>query len=177
MATVLLTPIAFVDDQALIQLAKPIKQQFQYDLRIVDIHLELDDCYNAERTQYSANDVLEKLIGAHPDNDSKIVGVTDLDLYIPVLTFIFGQAYLNGRAAIVSAHRLRNEYYGLDPNTDLFWKRLEKLIIHELGHSFGLIHCSNLDCVMISSTYVEEIDQKSINLCDDCFRKISNNII
>ncbi len=177
MGTVLLTPIAFIDDQALVQLAKPIKQQYKCDLRIIDTHFELDDCYNAERTQYSANTILKKLIDAYPDNDSKIVGVTELDLYIPVLTFIFGQAYLNGRAVIVSTHRLRNEYYGLESNNDLYWQRLKKLIIHELGHSFGLIHCSNLACVMISSTYVEEIDQKSINLCDNCYRTISNSLI
>ena len=174
MDTVLLTPISFIDDQLLKGLAIQIKQQFGYDLKIVDTHIELDDCFNAARIQYSANDLLEKLVGVCPNNNSKIIGVTELDLYIPVLTFIFGQAYLNGRAAIVSTHRLRNEYYGMEPNPDIFWERLEKLVIHELGHSFGLIHCSNLNCVMISSTYVEDIDQKSVRMCDDCSRIINH---
>ena len=172
MGTVYLTPISFSENQILIKLASPIKKQFRYDLRIVDAEIVLDDFFNADRRQYSANEILEKLKGEYPDNKSIIVGVTELDIYIPVLTFIFGQAYLNGRAAIVSTYRLRNEYYGMIPNSDIFLQRLEKLVVHELGHSFGLIHCNNPNCVMISSTYVEEIDQKSANLCDYCSRLI-----
>ena len=131
MGTVYLTPISFSENQILIQLASPIKKQFRYDLRIVDTDILVDDCFNAERRQYSANEILEKLKGAYPDNKSIIVGVTELDIYIPVLTFIFGQAYLNGRAAIVSTYRLRNEYYGMIPNSDIFLQRLEKLVVHE----------------------------------------------
>jgi archaemetzincin len=168
MDKVLLTPISFYEEQLLEKLTKPIKQQFQCTTKITNAQITIDDCFNAERQQYSANCMLQRLVEIDSSNDSIIVGITELDLYVPVLTFIFGQAYLNGNAAIVSSYRLRNEYYGMKPDSGLLWKRLEKLIMHELGHSFGLTHCSNLNCVMISSTYVEDIDQKSSILCDDC---------
>jgi archaemetzincin len=91
-----------------------------------------------------------------------------MDLYIPVLTFVFGEAQLDGMAAIVSTHRLQNQFYGLPHDDDLMLRRLEKEVIHELGHTFGLFHCRQFECVMRSSTYVEEIDLKRADLCDAC---------
>jgi archaemetzincin len=102
----------------------------------------------------------------------KILGVTELDLFIPIFTFLFGEAQLNGIGALVSTHRLHNQFYGIPENKKLLRSRLLKEAIHELGHTFGLIHCFTLKCVMKSSTYVEEIDQKSINFCRVCEQKI-----
>jgi archaemetzincin len=99
--------------------------------------------------------------------------ITDFDLYVPVLTFVFGEAQLNGKAAIVSAHRLYPEFYGLPPNEDLFLARLIKEMNHELGHTYGLRHCLNFECVMHSSSNVDEIDIKGEALCKKCFEKIS----
>jgi archaemetzincin len=91
-----------------------------------------------------------------------------VDMYIPILTYIFGQASLNGKTGVVSLYRLRNEHYGLEPDYELLIERFNKVIIHELGHTFGLIHCSNLVCVMRSSTYVEDLDQKNKSFCSRC---------
>jgi archaemetzincin len=98
--------------------------------------------------------------------------VTELDLFIPIFTFLFGEAQLNGLAALVSTHRLHNQFYGIPEDKELLKNRLLKEGIHELGHAFGLIHCFTLKCVMKSSTYVEEIDQKSLNFCKACQQKI-----
>ena len=89
-------------------------------------------------------------------------------MYIPVLTFVFGEARLNGRCAVVSSYRLDNKFYGLPDNPALLQERLLKEAIHELGHTYGLLHCHNPECVMKSSTYVEEIDFKSSRFCDKC---------
>ena len=86
----------------------------------------------------------------------------------PILTFIFGQAFLDGRCGIASVYRLRNERYGIEADEQVFTDRLRKEVIHELGHTFGLIHCQNPVCVMRSSTYVEDIDQKSWSFCSKC---------
>ena len=108
MDKVLLTPISFYEEQLLKKLAKPIKQQFQCTTKITNAKITIDDCFNAERQQYSANCMLQRLVEIDSSNDSIIVGITELDLYVPVLTFIFGQAYLNGNAAIVSSGAITN---------------------------------------------------------------------
>ena len=75
---------------------------------------------------------------------------------------------LNQQTAIASVYRLRNELYGLKQDEDLLLDRTIREVIHELGHTFGLIHCNNSACVMRSSTYVEDIDQKSHRMCIKC---------
>jgi len=91
-----------------------------------------------------------------------------VDLFIPVLTFVFGQAQLGGKAAVVSTLRLKQEYYELPPNETVFLERLGKEAVHELGHTFGLVHCLNQGCVLNASTYVEEIDLKEADFCPEC---------
>ncbi|HEY6951748.1 MAG TPA: hypothetical protein VI758_05035, partial [Bacteroidota bacterium] len=75
---------------------------------------------------------------------------------------------LAGTAAVVSTHRLQNQFYGLPVDDLLMQERLQKEIVHELGHTFGLYHCRQFECVMRSSTYVEEIDLKHTGLCGAC---------
>ena len=98
----------------------------------------------------------------------RILGVTGVDLYIPVLTFVFGQAQLAGPGAILSTYRLQNEFYGLPPNPDMLLDRVIKEATHELGHCFGLVHCPDFRCVMNASTYVEEVDLKGDWYCPEC---------
>ena len=125
-----------------------------------------------ERNQYSSSAIIERLEEDLPPAASRVLAVTGLDLYIPVLTFVFGEARLNGRCAVVSSYRLDNKFYGLPDNPALLQERLLKESIHELGHTFGLFHCHNPDCVMKSSTYVEEIDFKTSRFCDKCSDKL-----
>jgi archaemetzincin len=96
------------------------------------------------------------------------LGVTDLDLYIPVLTFVFGEAQLAGGRAVVSTLRLRQEFYGLPADPELLGERLLKEALHELGHTYGLRHCPDYTCVMSSSNGVERIDLKSAEFCPTC---------
>ena len=104
-----------------------------------------------------------------PFSDSlKTIGIFNVDLFVPILTFIFGQAFLGGHAGIASLYRLGNERYGIPKDSELTLDRFRKEVIHELGHTFGLIHCVNPACVMRSSTYVEDIDQKEAHLCSRC---------
>ena len=105
-----------------------------------------------------------------------MIGVTDLDLFIPVLSYIFGQAYLGGSAALVSGYRLQNSRYGLADDQQLYVTRLLKCMVHELGHACGLIHCSHPGCVMLATTYVEEIDQKSDHFCSVCHSNLVRQV-
>jgi archaemetzincin len=94
--------------------------------------------------------------------------VTEIDLYIPVLTFVFGEAQLSDGGAVVSAHRLRQEFYGMPTDPELLHQRLLKEALHELGHTYGLRHCPDYNCVMSASNGVERIDLKRDEFCPAC---------
>ena len=137
-------------------------------LHRIDLSFDLRPYYAPERRQHHATLLLATLLRHLPEPRGKIVGVTCEDLFIPVLTFVFGQSQLDGPAAIVSTYRLHNEFYGLPADEDLLRARTVKEIVHELGHAFGLVHCRDQRCVMRASTYVEEVDLKDATFCAVC---------
>jgi archaemetzincin len=98
----------------------------------------------------------------------RVLGVAAVDLYIPILTFVFGEAQMGGPCAVLSAHRLRQEFYGLPEDKSLLLQRLIKEAVHELGHTLDLTHCDDYSCVMAPSHAVEWIDLKESTLCDRC---------
>ncbi len=165
-------PVGEVEEALLLFLKQSVSQTFKVQARIRNCQFNLAPTYDPERDQYNSNGLLLDLINNPPPETMKILGVTDLDLFIPIFTFLFGEAQLNGIGALVSTHRLRNQFYGISEDPDLLRTRLLKEGIHELGHTFGLVHCFALKCVMKSSTYVEEIDQKSVTFCRTCEQTI-----
>ena len=160
-----IVPIGGVEETLLLFLKQSISQTFKIEARIHNRPFDLASVYDAIRDQHHSSGLLLQLINDIPHGTLKILGVTELDLFIPIFTFLFGEAQLNGKGALVSAHRLHNQFYGIPENERLLKDRLFKESVHELGHTFGLIHCFTLKCVMNSSTYVEEIDQKSADFC------------
>jgi archaemetzincin len=130
--------------------------------------LNLRAAYDSSRKQTNSTALLVQILNRSAAPSRKSIAIVEVDLFIPILTFVFGEAQLGGPAAIVSAHRLCNGFYGLPNDKAVMIDRLEKEIIHELGHTFGLYHCHQFECVMRSSTYVEEIDMKRASPCGDC---------
>ena len=130
----------------------------------VDAAFTLD----ARRNQYHATSILRRLRDVEPDEQVRAIGITRLDLFVPILTFVFGEAELGGRCAVVSLHRLDERYYGLPARDELLRERLVKEAVHELGHTFGLRHCDNWRCVMASSHAVDRLDIKERDFCSLC---------
>lgn len=128
--------------------------------------------FDTSRGQYNSRILLGQLLRDRRRPDARILGVTGVDLFIPVLTFVFGEAQLDGAAAVVSTHRLAPERYGLPAEPALLRQRLGVEAVHELGHTCGLVHCHAARCVMGSSTYVEEIDLKSHRFCARCLAAV-----
>jgi archaemetzincin len=128
--------------------------------------------FDASRGQHNSRIMLTQLLETASRKADRILGVTSVDLFIPVLTYVFGEAQLDGRAAVISFHRLDNQVYGLPPAPDVLFDRLCKEALHELGHTYNLLHCHDDRCVMASSTYVEGIDLKLGQFCRSCLEMI-----
>lgn len=124
--------------------------------------------FEVGRNQYYSTKILKELLKEVPDDARKLLGVTDKDLCIPILTYVFGEAQLGGTAALVSLARLRQEHYGVAPDRPLLLARLRKESLHELGHTFGLIHCPSRECVMYLSNTVVDVDSKGRSFCRAC---------
>ncbi len=165
---------ATLASEGLRRLETSVAAQFGAPATTLPSDLNIDRAYDQSRGQFNSTALLALLLNVHPSPVDKKILVVDVDLYIPVLTFVFGEAQLNGTAAIVSTHRLHNQFYGLPHDENLVLTRLEKEIIHELGHTFGLYHCRQFECVMRSSTYVEEIDLKKAELCASCHSSLKS---
>lgn len=150
------------------RVAEDVSRELHHPVELRDCSLDISHFYNPGRRQYDANSLLTMISQRAPVDAVRVIGMVRVDLYIPILTYIFGQARLNGYTGVASLYRLRNEHYGLEPDYELLIDRFSKVIIHELGHTFGLIHCSNPVCVMRSSTYVEDLDQKYKQFCHRC---------
>jgi archaemetzincin len=168
MSYIYIVPIELEDHSYLDRLEMFIFQTFHLQTKRKEFKINIKDAFDPGRAQYNSSLILRQLITTPPPDAEKILGVLDVDLFIPILTFVFGEAQLKGIGAAVSTHRLHNEFYGLPENREETNDRLLKEAIHELGHTFGLIHCLQPRCVMNSSTYVENIDQKPAELCPLC---------
>ena len=117
--------------------------------------------YDRARGQYNSTRILERLPRGQ-------IAVTDVDLFIPILEYVFGEAELGGRRGIVSTYRLRQEFYGLPPDPALLRERIIKEARHEWGHALGLRHCYRYDCVMRASPSVDQVDLKGAEFCESC---------
>lgn len=126
--------------------------------------------YDPERKQYLSTAILDKLQRQLPPWTLKLLGITNVDLFVPYLNFVFGEAYVDGKAAVISLHRLRPEFHNQPPNPDLLRERALKEAVHELGHTFGLSHCDDPRCVMRFSTDIADTDRKGPDFCPNCAR-------
>ena len=161
-------PFNKVDLNIIRKLALQLERKFGYKVKIGKEMNIPSSAFNPKRNQYLSPVLLSKLKQKIPRDAMKILGVIDVDLYVPQLNFVFGQAELGGKVALISITRLRQEYYGLKPNQKLFELRILKEATHELGHCFGLNHCPNPRCVMHFSNSLQDTDYKSHEFCANC---------
>lgn len=163
-----LLPVGTVDMRLLDWLAKALANTFHMPSEIVGPAFDTSFALHAERQQYHSSEILARMQKYVNGGTWRLLGVTGLDLYIPILTFVFGEAETRGLCALVSYHRLRQQFYGLPESPELHANRLLIESIHELGHTLRLAHCDDYRCVMAPSHAVEWIDIKESGFCEDC---------
>ncbi|MBC8320366.1 MAG: archaemetzincin family Zn-dependent metalloprotease [Bacteroidetes bacterium] len=166
--SILLISHGLFEKDFLEKIATEVAREFLLAVNIEESHIDMSEFYDPNRRQYDGNKLLIEIDSMPSSEIVKKVGLFRVDLFIPILTYIFGQAAFKGSTGIASLYRLRNEQYGMKKDDTLLLNRFAKVVIHELGHTFGLIHCHIPTCVMRSSTYVEDIDQKDIHFCLRC---------
>jgi archaemetzincin len=154
-------------------LAASLARTFRTPCRIRPENCEIAFAFDEKRGQYHSTAILQRLERTM-DPDARVLAVTECDLFVPVLTFVFGEAQLQGNCAVVSSARLREEHYGMPPSEVLLRERLVKEAAHELGHTFGLRHCYDWRCVMASSHAVERLDVKGADFCGQCRKPVFN---
>lgn len=131
------------------------------------------EAYDKMRGQYQSVEIMKAAARNVPVDATRLLAITEADLAIPTLTFLFGQAQLDGQIAVVSLARLRQEFYGLEPDEGLLRERLGKEVLHEMGHTFGLTHCHDPKCAMSLATHVGLVDRKEESYCMNCGIRIA----
>ncbi len=160
------------DLELLDQLAGGLAHVLRLPCRVREQTLDAHFAFDAFRNQHYSTAILQRLVPLAQEDDIRLLGIATPDLFVPVLTFVFGEAQLGGPCALVSLHRLREEFYGLPPRPELLSERLLKEALHELGHTFGLRHCLDWSCVMASAHAVERLDLKNADYCARCRRSV-----
>jgi len=158
------------------RIAKEVSLVMNCPVKVKDGHIDLSDFFDSSRRQYDGNKILKQIDTIYSSESYRTIGLFNVDLFIPILTYIFGQAYLNGITGIVSIYRLSNERYNIAADENILLERTIKEVVHELGHTLGLIHCHTTTCVMRSSTYVEDLDQKGAGFCSNCMDLLKEKV-
>jgi archaemetzincin len=161
-------PVGAVARESLEWIEAAATEWFPFPVRRLPAMPVPEGCYDAARGQYQSFIMMQALARQAPRDAERILGITEGDLGTPVLTFLFGQAQLDGLVALVSLSRLRQEFYGLPPDDSLLRDRTIKEVLHELGHTFGLKHCMDAGCTMTLSTHIQLVDAKGAGFCGSC---------
>jgi archaemetzincin len=154
-----------IEKEIIEKAVQAMKKQFNVD---AEFFKEIPIPWTAERNnQIKASDLLlsEREI-LENNNADAILALTEKDLFMPDLNFLFGLADPIENIAIISIYRLKNL------NKNKYLSRVQKETIHEVGHLFNLEHCENSNCVMNFSDNIEDVDKKENKLCAKCERKI-----
>ena len=166
--TLYLVPVGAVAENILRALCQELAATFGRCCEVARAMPHPSYAYDDERDQYLSGSILERLRQLVLPEAFRLLGVVNQDLYVPELNFVFGQATMGGREALIALPRLRQSFYGLPDDVALFQHRVLKEAIHELGHTLGLSHCGNRRCVMHFSNSLSDTDIKGQDLCLNC---------
>jgi archaemetzincin len=165
--SILISPVGTIDASLFASAGRKVEALIGLPVKVTPLLQDLDFAFDAERSQYYSTRILEKLAHLAPASALKVIGITTVDLFIPILTHVYGEAQLGGRSCIISLYRLNepSPTAGLPPSLK---DRAVKEILHELGHTFALRHCPVSTCVMHYCRSLRDVDRKDHSLCRHC---------
>ena len=163
-------PIGDIDNNILQYTQMELEKRFNV---VVDIGRQLEElayAYHKHKKQYNSTKILKKIHKLKLTGYDRILALVDVDLYIPERTFVFGGADVKKKVSVISLTRLRQEFYDLPDDSELFKYRTIIEAVHELGHTYGLYHCKDNKCVMFLSNTIGDTDHKGAGFCSNCKR-------
>ena len=153
-----LAPVGETSLAMLSRIRPAVEETFGCEIAIAPAVPLPASAWSAERKQYSSTAILDSLERVKRPGWERLLGIADVDLYVPRLNFVFGEGDPRRGVAVFSLARLRG-------SDELFQKRATTEAIHEIGHTYGLSHCDDPHCVMWFSNTLSETDRKGTRLC------------
>mgnify|MGYP006275074183 CR=1 FL=1 len=166
------SPVGKIPDRLLNIIARAVEKNFSFHTRIAPILEDISFAFDPERHQYNSTKILEKLAEKSSGEYVKVIAVTREDLFIPILTHVYGEAQLGGKACIVSTARLES----ILDTEEKGCNRVMKEALHELGHTFHLTHCRDESCLMHYCRKVYDVDKKFFRFCRYCSIFLSDGL-
>ncbi len=164
---VIISPIGDFDADILQAIETMVSEGLGLPCRIQTLIDTIDFAWDAKRRQFHSTAILDRLKQQAPPETLKTIALTDCDLFIPILTHVYGEAQLGGKSCIVSIYRLAK---GISPvaQRHRYLERIIKECAHELGHTFDLRHCKDNQCLMHYCRSISDVDHKENRLCRYC---------
>lgn len=163
--------ISELDDKEMLEaISNILREMYELDVDVEKVEKILDyRCFNSRRNQYDAWKLIQMYSGERGEGEYLLLIVKE-DIYASGFNYIFGLAWQG--VAVISTYRLRQEFYGLEPDRKIFIERSMKEAIHEVGHLHNLTHCKDKRCVMAFSSWIGDTDYKSWEMCQNCRSKL-----
>ena len=166
--SIIISPIGAVDPAITAKISQSVLQVFGLKPENISLIDNVEFAYNTLRDQYSSTLILERLTELAPVQAFRVLAICETDLFIPILTYVYGEAQLSGKSCIISLFRLKHHEATTAIQTEVLAKRAVKEAIHELGHTFGLRHCPDHACLMHYCRSIDDVDRKSDQFCRYC---------
>jgi archaemetzincin len=164
---IVISPVGDLAPDLLNPLRAEITKIYRFPTQVLPLLDDFEFAFHPSRNQYHSTPILEQLALKAPVGAIKVLAVAEVDLFIPILTHVYGEAQLGGIACIVSTIRLNEGHSALNTQ-EPFLNRIIKVAIHELGHTFKLRHCRDHTCLMHYCRDESDVDRKSDQLCRYC---------
>lgn len=172
-APLMILPIGQVDAVHLEVIRRPLEELFERKTEVGAALPVPKYAYNPTREQYHSSSILKRVETARLAEWDAAIGITEADLFVPEVPYIFGEADRSTRSALISLRRLRPEAGPADTRRDILVRRFVSEVIHQIGLIRGLAHCPNNRCVMYLAAAVNEIDKRGSGLCANCRKRLS----
>jgi archaemetzincin len=163
-----LVPVGALPPKVMVELCEDLEASLHRKVKVAGWAIDPSPAFDPERRQYLATELMQRLLEPPPQSNDRRIAVAAVDIFLPVFTHVFGTAQLGGQVGVTSMFRLRPEGNSVPRDTGKMRERLAKETLHELGHTFGLVHCRLPWCVMAASRFPEEIDFKDLRFCEGC---------
>jgi archaemetzincin len=155
-------PLGRVEGEMIQAVAGAFAGEIGMALRVMPGLESPDYAFDRHRIQYDAARIISRIEAMDIDGCARVMALVDVDLFVPVFTFVFGEARLGGRVALVSLFRLEDR-----PD------RAVKIALHEFGHLCMLDHCRESRCVMNFAKGLGQLDRVPPYYCRYCLGQVT----